>query len=256
MRRLSEAKKRVTTLFRGKHIAKNGRRKPGYTATLRLFASPTLYKPLVGAVFNYVRHGLCTAKDGTKRYTPKIGNDSFHRHMECHAKSESLKEKQIFVVLKEEKKLIQEAEAKSYALEMLPLGFFDKKNGILSFASSIVALGQKYPPSVQIDIEKLLPCRDTVRSEVIQLSEKVQKTFNLELPAILELGGGITCDGVKLEANGKKHYDMFVNYIKFSRRSVVSGGGYNWKLCNRLLFIAPHKGTENAEFLRETIETN
>lgn len=127
---------------------------------------------------------------------------------------------------------------------------------MIDFARSTITLGQKYEPSVYIDIRQLLPSNDTVRSEVIKLNKKIQIEFNKELTSIIESGGGDSCDGVKVECNGQNYYDLFINYLKIERKSLVDGGGIHWKICTRLMFTSAHVGSESAECLRETIEKN
>lgn len=120
--------------------------------------------------------------------------------------------------------MITKAAAKAVGLDLLPLNFCDKSNGMTPFAESLIELGQSFVPSVTANVSNLLPCGKSVRAALIDLSANIQKKFNGNLPAILALCGVIICDGVKLDAKGKKYYDFVMNYIHFPMRSVAEGG--------------------------------
>lgn len=55
------------------------------------------------AVCRHVRHGFCIAKSGTKRYQPKIGNATFHRHVDFHNNETKANFEALVVVSKEQK---------------------------------------------------------------------------------------------------------------------------------------------------------
>lgn len=205
------------------------------------------------AVCRHVRNGLCTPRSGTKRYRPKIGNGGFHRHVEKHASEKKSDTSPLVVVSKDKKRAVTDAAAIAVALDLQPLSFCQHKVGMTKFAEALIELGQSFAPSVKLNVAKALPCGNTVRSGLIDLSNRMQLEFNTKLPSILEMGGGVTCDGVKLETNGKKYFDFVLNYLKFFRRPIAQGGGIGWEMCTRLLFITPHVGSETAELIRDNI---
>lgn len=54
----------------------------------------------------------------------------------------------------------------------------------------------------------------TISSLLDTLLEKEPESFIVEnLPELLRKGVGITCDEVKIEDNGAKHYDFIFHYI-------------------------------------------
>lgn len=205
------------------------------------------------AVCNQVMEGVCKVENGTKRYQPKVSNAAFHRHIESH-KNAGTEQDVLVTVSEDRKKIITEAAAKASALDLLPLSFCDSKHrGVRQFADALIQLGQCYATTAQIDVGKLLPCGNSIRKGILDLSDKLRLEFKEKLPTLLENGGGISCDGVKLESNGRKYYDFVMNYIEFGRKSLSNGGGITWKFVTRLLFIINHSGAESADAIAETL---
>lgn len=183
---------------------------------------------------------MCSLNNGFKRNQLKAGNDNFHWHVESDCKVAKCTSESFFTITSGQKKIISEAVAKLILQDSLPLGFCNEKTGILYFATALIELGQRYTSSVYIDVHKLLPCRDTVGSSVIQLIKNIETEIGIiEHSSILMTDGAVTCDGVKLEATGKGYYDFVLNYLKYSRRKISYGGGYEWELRFQVLFIAP-----------------
>lgn len=61
------------------------------------------------------------------------------------------------------------------------------------------------------------------------------------------MGVGLSCDGVKIEANGRKYYDFVTNYSQVSRHSVVQGCGIFRKIYTPLSLVIHHVGAESAD---------
>ena len=131
------------------------------------------------------------------------------------------------------------AAAKVFALDNKSVNFFDNNSGMNEFAIALIQLGQQYSQSYVIDVKELLPSCETVRSEVIKLSEKYDGDFKSELSNILVAGGGVSCEDVKLESNGNKYYDFVLNFLKFERKSIKDGGGLKWKNLHASYFHSP-----------------
>lgn len=239
-----------------KSFAPNWKKRAPVFCEFEILCLANTHQHMGWAICSHVRNGLCQPSSGVKRYNPSSGNTAFHRHVEQHAIEASNIAPSLFSVPSDEKKLISTAAAKVYAYDMQPLSFCHGKKGMKEFAAALIRLGQNYPPSTEIDVSKLLPCYNTVRKEVITLSKVVQSEFKIELPKILEQGGAVTCDGVKLESNGKKYYNFNVSYLEVQRRKGPPSSGYEWKIRSRLVFLANHKGSESADCIRETIEKN
>ena len=123
--------------------------------------------------------------------------------MEFHSKERKGTFDSFVAVSKEQKKLITNAAAVAVVLDMLPLNFCDKKQGMVKFAEALVELGQSFAQSLKVNVAKALPCGNTVRSGLIQFSDELQKEFISQLSSILDLGAAVPCDGVKLDTNGK-----------------------------------------------------
>lgn len=80
--------------------------------------------------------------------------------------------------------------------------------------------------------------------------------FSSELPKIIKFGGVVTCDGLKLDSNGRKYYHFVLIYPKFIERAFSQGGGLNWKIVTTLLFTTPHSGSYSADCIPENLKTN
>lgn len=198
--------------------------------------------------------GTCNVDDGTRRYQPNVSSSSFHRHTELHEKETGDQSARFVSVPKEVKNEIITAAAKAAVLGNLPLSFAYQKPGFISFARSLVEVGQRFSNASRIDVKKLLPSGHAVRDGVTRLAAEYQESFKDHLKGILDIGGGVTCDGVKVEVSGKKYYDFVLNFVEVSRRPVCKGGGKVARLRSKLLFITPHSGPETAQDIRGTLE--
>lgn len=88
--------------------------------------------------------------------------------------------------------------AAAMPLHFLPLWFCeDRKLGMYKFAEALVELGQIYDPSDKLNISK-------------------QENFNSQLPATIYFRGCVTCDGLKLESNGRKYNHCIIESLWFS----------------------------------------
>lgn len=76
---------------------------------------------------------------------------------------------------------------------------------------------------------------------------------NKTVQDIINFGGGISCDGVKVEQTARKYYN-FVSHI-IERRCPFQEFKYRkWKIRTRLLIITRCIGSETAQDLREVID--
>lgn len=70
------------------------------------------------------------------------------------------------------------------------------------------------------------------------LVEKERKSFIVgNIPVLLGKGGGITCDGFKIEEAGAKYYDFILHYIDNKSLSTSLSGQQRYKMVLRLRFI-------------------
>ena len=86
------------------------------------------------AVCSFVRLGLCSVKEGTKKYQPSVGNAAFHRHHRAHNKENQDSEKKL-TDPPDLKESVINAAAKTVAIDCLPLNFCDRKQGCLLYTS-------------------------------------------------------------------------------------------------------------------------
>lgn len=120
------------------------------------------------------------------------------------------------------KRTVTYAAVFSVVLGTLSLNFLYRHDGMLRFAESLVTAGQSLPPNVEVDVAALFPSPPTVRDGVTKLSSRLRESFKGTLPDLLKLGGGLTCDGLKLDSNGRKYYDLIIHYIEVP----VAGGDF------------------------------
>lgn len=71
----------------------------------------------------------------------------------------------------------------------------------------------------------------------------------------MRIGGGISCDGVKIEETGKKYYDFVVQFIDIGRMD-PSSRRRTWRIKTKVLFIARCSGSESAESLRGLVDNS
>lgn len=77
----------------------------------------------------------------------------------------------------------------------------------------MIQLGQQLPSSVAVEVTDALPsvnkvC-DTLTKMVVSLRSEMR---NKTVQDIINFGGGISCDGVKVEQTARKYYN-FVSHI-------------------------------------------
>lgn len=204
------------------------------------------------ALCSLVLDGNCSVAEGVKRYNPKSGSSGFHRHVEMHQFHDA--DDVPLVVPADMKADLVRAAARSVVLDNMPLNFAYHRSGFMGLARTLVNIGQSYAAATSINLKTLLPSGTAVREGVLNLASEYRAIFKEKLPEVLRVGGGISCDGVKVELTGKKYYDFVLNYIEVHRRPVSRGGGLSWKLQTRLLFITPHVGAETAEEIRKTLD--
>ena len=80
------------------------------------------------ATCKYVKEGLCSCSDGTKKFRSALGNGAFHRHVELHEKHDKRNERTL-IVPSDRKRIIIEAVAKSCASDSIPLSFCERWKG-------------------------------------------------------------------------------------------------------------------------------
>lgn len=157
-------------------------------------------------------------REGLNRYQPNVVSAAFHRHNEIQG---ALHKKLIYVVdvSVTDKYMLLYAAANTVVCDTLPLNFTYNKGGFTDISKVLLPIGQSYPTAVNINLKKLLPCPAPVRGGVLSLPSKCRENAKGELSNILHMGGGVSCDGVKVALTNKKYYDFVISYICVRRRS-------------------------------------
>lgn len=104
---------------------------------------------------------------------------------------------------------------------LINLNFAYSQDGMVDFAESIVSAGQSVPPNTDVDIPYLLTSPPTVRNGVTKLAKRLRVDLMDALPRIMRIGGGMTCDGLKLDSNGRKYFDFIVHYNAVTDRETI-----------------------------------
>lgn len=201
------------------------------------------------AICNYALSGSCELQNGLRRFTPSVGNASFHRHMETHNRDRK-KETTITAVSADRKRDIIEFCAIASSVDKLPFSFA-KKPGFRTLAAGLIKLGQTYSSSSILDIHKILPCGNTVRKGVVDLSKKLKEDFKEQLDKVFRFGGGMCCDGAKDERTDKKYYNLVLHYLDHQRSPLT--GTCKLQMRTQLLAFFQHEDSETAENIRKNI---
>lgn len=182
--------------------------------------------------------GLCSPRDGTKRYAPKIGSSHFYRHLEMHRQARFNDSSAPIQLSSEYKERLIDAAAAAVVHDSLLLAFAYHKTGFMSLVKTLIEIGQSYSAASSIDMSSLLPTGTAVREGVMYLLEKRNRGIKSETNEILQLRGGILCDGVKVETNGNKYFHFNISYIERRRRHLNIRE--KWSMQCKLLFMARH----------------
>lgn len=92
-----------------------------------------------------------------------------------------------------------------------------------NFSQALMELGQSYVLYVKESFAKELLCDNFVRSCLIQLSEELKSEFKSRVRAILEVECGGRYYGVKFESHRKMYHELYIKYVKVSRKLISKG---------------------------------
>lgn len=200
-------------------------------------------------VCKYVLSDNCALLDGLKRFDPIDGTAALKSHYRAkHVdKKDTLDEPH--KVSSGVKRTVTEASVLAVVHGMLPLNFAYRHEGMLMFAEALVSAGQSIPPNKSVDIAYMLPSPPTVRDGVRELATRLRAGFRKELSTILKIGGGLTCDGLKLDANGRKYYDLIIHYLDVPRSETLEPKAV---MRSRVVFFKRTRGKRN----RRSSESN
>lgn len=100
----------------------------------------------------------------------------------------------------------------------MPFIWCYKKPGMSKFCNAVIKLGQRFPKSAKLNVKPKLKS-DTCVCDTIPKIARSRRTSlaDGDQLKITVMGGGITCDRVKLEETGAKYYDIIVYYIQFEK---------------------------------------
>lgn len=200
-------------------------------------------------VCNYVLSAACLLEYGVKRYCTARGTSQLRRHAETHeCKPES---SSLHKCNAHEKRLLSGGATICATLDILPISFCYRKKGFSHIAKALVELGQRHPTSTTVDVKDAFPSAQNMRDTIIKMATNVRNELKSGgIAKIAPVGGGITCDSVKIEERGRKYYEFILNFIEVQKQRCVSKVK-SWRIVTRLLFIVRCDGTEIAQALCE-----
>lgn len=203
-------------------------------------------------VCSYALTGLCNLKNAIKGFdTAKRGTAALKRHSDSHNGSTAKKRKADYLPVKKlgagAKRRIADASCVAAVQGLLPLSFLSSNPGMYQFIKTILECGQACPVSSNLDVADLIPSDKTVADAVLRLANAQKADFkDRHLDKILSVGGGITCDGLKQKATGKKYYDFVVHYFDTPDVELLTGET-KVSLCSRVLLLEEMVGSETPD---------
>lgn len=135
---------------------------------------------------------FCTDCEHVIYNTSCDGNTNiFHRH---RCTTSTGKERSSILVSTQEKEKLKRGCASFVSLDLRPYHSVDCE-GFFLLACAIMQFGQKYPKATEKDLQKALPCRNTVKSIVGDIASEVRKQIRDILQRGKDVNGfGVTTD--------------------------------------------------------------
>lgn len=98
------------------------------------------------------------------------------------------------------------------------MGFTENRARRLLLSDAIVKVGKAVPEGKMIDVKHLLQCSTTVRHTVYRKYAELRSEFkSSSVQEMLEVGGGVTLDGLKEKIHEINLYNLVVHYFSFSQ---------------------------------------
>lgn len=152
------------------------------------------------------------------------------------------------------KSVITEAAAKAVVVSVLPINFCYQKAGFVGIVRALIEIGHGLPQGEQVNVYDALPCASTVCNKIKDIAQERRSILKGNMKAMICAGGGISCNGVQVEATGKKYYDFLIHYLYvqvYGNGSIVK----KWKLSPQVLFMLAHNKGESEADIRAAINS-
>lgn len=202
--------------------------------------------------------------DPVRKYDPRRGGtNSLAAHMSKHEDRDKKRRNTALVVPKvvnqAHKSHIARAAAMVCYMDLFPLSWTNNHEGIERFALSVFSAGTAMMPGQTVNVKDFLPCSNTVRSKVLELeAEEREQDKNTRLKEAFEIGGAMSCDGLKQKHTGTKVFDLTLHFfyaasitISDASASLISERKRvtKLKLISRTLFVSPLPATSGESAL-------
>lgn len=202
----------------------------------------------------FVRLKLFKEGAGIRRFDPKVGTIGFIKHTDTHCNDAGTLNRIVCVKVTQIEKHELVFKAFYAAVHgLLPLSFVYNRPGMISFAYQLVKIGHNLPPTVAVDIVDLLP---SIQGFADSLQSKAQETRQIiarkHLPKIMQLGRGISFDGLKQPLSGWKYYDLVLHYVNSTKHLLTVK--IDFGLRSRVLVLVEHKAAESSEKIHKNLD--
>ena len=177
-----------------------------------------------------------TCNDPLRKYDPKKGGtNSLTLHMSKHDKNSKKHRTAELIprnVSQGSKSFISRAAAMACYMDLLPLSWTYNHEGVERFALSVFNAGTKMMPGQLVNVKDFMPSANTVKAKVLELeAEERKKDKDFRLKQAIEVGGAMSCDGLKQKHSGAKVYDLTLHF--FQERRLNSSEGKHLLLSER-----------------------
>lgn len=99
-------------------------------------------------------------------------------------------------------------------------------------------------------VKKLLSSDTCVRDTIFKMTVTHQQgLFDKGMNRILSLGGGVTCEAVKVEKTGAKYFDFIVHFIQYKTPTSFSMSP-EWSIEQQTLILERCSGFKTADALK------
>ncbi|KAI0558044.1 Zinc finger BED domain containing protein [Gracilaria domingensis] len=207
-------------------------------------------------VCSYLISGQCSLHASVKRFDPELGTSFLKNHTKLHnsLKTKSFQDNVLVKVSETQKRNIIDAAAYAVSCGLLPLSFAYKNVMMEGFVRSLVDAGRSVPVNAELDVKDMLPSNNTVRDGIRRIAQSARYNYRTNIVKnVLELGGGVTSDGLKNDVNGTKFYDFTAHYFEIGAPHLLTRAR-EFSLVSRNIFLIEHKGVESASALRSAFD--
>lgn len=194
-------------------------------------------------ICKFTLSGHCSFESYSKRFHNESGTSYLRSHTNTHKVVPNCiaSEKHTKASFAQKLRVI-EAAAIPVRDDLLPLSFAHQKLGIIKVATALIAICQIVLATALIHNHDLLPTPKAVRYSINHLRQTDRDHFRqIQLMGMLDVGVGVTTDGLKQTPSGTKSYEFIVRYIDLRELHPVTKHRY-FCMRSKVVFTINHSG--------------